>query len=254
MPAHRKHTYESFIAVAAHHATRTALRKNAIRVYEAADRNGWLDAYYGAPPPQPEEWTEARIAEISKLYPTRTAMHNSPHQWALKVARKNEWLHVLPPLKVKKEKQPYIRPNLGATKHPLYRSYRSMIHRCSRTYATSYGRYGGRGITVCDRWLHGEAGKTGFECFVDDMGPKPTPKHSIDRINNDGNYSPDNCRWATVSLQARNKNFALSPVDLCFVLNRVKGLKTMAKELNCNIKTVKTAIRSYALAKTATRD
>lgn len=81
---------------------------------------------------------------------------------------------------------------------PEYRSYASMIKRCRYTSMSSSHRYVGRGIKVCDRWVQGEDGKTGFQCFLDDMGLKPTPKHSIDRYpNNDGNYEPGNCRWAT---------------------------------------------------------
>lgn len=87
-----------------------------------------------------------------------------------------------------------------------YRSWQGMSDRCYVADHISYPHYGGRGVTVCDRWLFGADGKGGFECFLMDMGPKPTPEHSIDRFpNNDGNYEPGNCRWATDSEQARNR-------------------------------------------------
>jgi hypothetical protein len=73
-----------------------------------------------------------------------------------------------------------------------------MIRRCTNPDSTGYARYGGRGITVCDRW------RESFANFLADMGPKPTPRHTIDRINNDGNYEPGNCRWATGKEQCRN--------------------------------------------------
>ncbi len=76
-----------------------------------------------------------------------------------------------------------------------------MKQRCLNVKHKSYSRYGGRGIKVCKRWL----GKKGFKNFLKDMGHKPTPKHSLDRINNDGNYEPKNCRWATATQQAVNK-------------------------------------------------
>ena len=81
-----------------------------------------------------------------------------------------------------------------------YKTWGKMKDRCYNNKFRYYPYYGGRGIKVCDRWL----GEHGFINFIKDMGPKPTPKHSIDRIDVNGNYEPNNCRWATNYEQKRN--------------------------------------------------
>lgn len=80
-----------------------------------------------------------------------------------------------------------------------YAAWICLKARCLNKSDKDYLNYGGRGITVCERWL------AGFENFFADMGPKPSPSLSIDRKNNDGPYSPENCRWATRSQQQKNK-------------------------------------------------
>lgn len=73
-----------------------------------------------------------------------------------------------------------------------------MHTRCNDPRASNYHNYGGRGIKVCERWDY-------LKYFVEDMGPRPTSAHTVDRINNDGNYEPSNCHWATKQEQARNR-------------------------------------------------
>ena len=83
--------------------------------------------------------------------------------------------------------------------------WKNMICRCYREKNSNFKYYGGRGIEVCDRWRFGEEGMSGHKCFIADMGPPPTHKHQIDRVDNDGNYEPGNVRWATPKENINNR-------------------------------------------------
>src|SRR5439155_5458667 len=89
---------------------------------------------------------------------------------------------------------------IDSHKSPEYRSWTSMLARCRNPRSTGYKYYGGRGITVCTRWLR-------FENFLADMGPRPRPsrRYTLDRIGCDGNYEPGNCRWATWRQQVETR-------------------------------------------------
>lgn len=89
----------------------------------------------------------------------------------------------------------------GKTYTPEWNTWRGIIKRCYQPSQQTYKHYGARGITVCDRWR----GQFGFRNFLKDMGERPSVAHSIDRIDNDKGYYPQNCRWATKSEQSRNR-------------------------------------------------
>lgn len=87
----------------------------------------------------------------------------------------------------------------------VYKVWENIRARCYNPEHRSYLDYGGRGITVCERWLSGDGNKHGAACLAEDMGPRPSPGHSIERKDNSKGYEPGNCIWATRQEQARNK-------------------------------------------------
>lgn len=120
----------------------------------------------------------------------------------------------------------------ASTKHGRYgsgeyKSWDSMIQRCTNPSSPSYARYGARGLTVCEDWLI-------FENFYRDMGPRP-PGHTIDRLNNAEGYSASNCRWATPVEQAHNKNRRCTSFDEAQAVRKArfetgKGPKGLSQE------------------------
>jgi len=118
----------------------------------------------------------------------------------------------------------------GLSRTPTHNSWRGMIARCNDPKHDYYRLYGGRGISVCERWLQ-------FDNFYFDMGEKPEGA-SLDRINNNGNYEPSNCRWATKKEQARN----CSTNRLLQYKGRTQSLAAWADEIGMSLQVLRMRI------------
>lgn len=110
----------------------------------------------------------------------------------------------------------------GLSRSSEYGIYKSMVNRCYNEKVKNYSRYGGRGIKVCPEWLDS------FETFYKDMGPRPTSDHSIERRDNDGNYCPDNCHWATMKEQANNKSSSVRYDDGTGIMRSITEIAELA--------------------------
>lgn len=115
----------------------------------------------------------------------------------------------------------------GKSNTSIYKIWTKIKQRCFNSASVAYRYYGGRGITMCDRWQS-------FEMFANDMGERPSAKHSVERVDNDGNYCPENCIWALRPIQANNtrSNHRVT------YQNRTQNVSQWAVELGCSAKTL----------------
>lgn len=120
------------------------------------------------------------------------------------------------------------RPRHGLSKTPTWNVWCDMWKRCSNPRSSYFHRYGGRGISVCARWQD-------FAAFVADVGPRPSMAHTLDRIDNDGDYEPGNVRWATRKEQAQNRTTNHSIT----AFGRTQTLQAWAEELGIKSSTIR---------------
>lgn len=117
----------------------------------------------------------------------------------------------------------------GMSRTKLYQVWFAMLKRCNDIKSSAYKYYGERGVRVCQKWLL-------FDVFYKDMGDRPSPKHTIDRINNNGNYCPENCRWVLLKQNCQNTSHSKKWVVNGKTFN---SMRDAAKDFNVNSATVK---------------
>ena len=128
----------------------------------------------------------------------------------------------------------YTKVELHGKKHEyIYNVWRGIKARCDNKKATGYANYGGRGILVCDRW------KNSFSLFYRDMGERPSFYHQIDRIDNDGNYEPDNCRWVTAAENGQNRRTNILNWYMVRSIRRIYNLKRFSYKQLAKIYNIK---------------
>lgn len=123
----------------------------------------------------------------------------------------------------------------GLSRTPEFRIWATMLSRCRNPNVEKYAEYGGRGIRVCDAWTES------FEAFYRDVGPRPSPRHSLDRLENSGHYEPGNVAWRTAKQQARNRRST-------FMVQTPTGLRALAdlaEEAGLPIALVRERIRRF---------
>jgi len=135
---------------------------------------------------------------------------------------------------------------LRFTKHsgsgsPTYKIWAAMIGRCENPNNASFHLYGGRGVTICDRW------RESFADFLSDMGQRPSNRHSIDRIDPNGDYRLGNCRWATTTEQARNRRDSNNLTVFCVT----KNICDWCEQFSINVSTVRKRLRNGQSAEEA---
>ncbi len=119
------------------------------------------------------------------------------------------------------------------SRHPLYRTWAAMKDRCTNKNHRNFDIYGGNGVRVCDRWMR-------FKNFLEDMGEKPSPRHTLDRIDSKGDYEPTNCRWADSFVQGQNT----SRVKRIEINGETKCLNEWCRHYQLNRATVKSRVRA----------
>lgn len=122
----------------------------------------------------------------------------------------------------------------GMLNTPEYRAWHAMKVRCNNKNAPNYRLYGGRGIRVCESW------NGSFETFFSDMGKRPSKYHQLDRIDNDGDYKPENCRWATATQQANNRRSN----RLLTVRGKTKTVAEWSREVGVEADTIRKRLAS----------